>query len=133
MPIPRLSVDAITEPLPQSVALVPLTDQHLTAIKRDAQLNDESIGVIFRVVESATKLTADALQGLGPESRKFHQQWDLLRVKHGKLWRAFIASEGTTSHIQLLVPLSLRQNILAELHGGPLGGHLGEDKMCSRV
>ena len=32
----------------------------------------------------------------------------------------------------LLVPYPLRQSVLAELHDGPLEGHLGEDKMYSK-
>ena len=39
--------------------------------------------------------SSDILQGLSPESRLLHQQWDLLRMQHGKLWRVFVAANGT--------------------------------------
>ena len=130
---PQFPLDKAGEPMQQSVALIPLTNNNLTTISRESQLQDESIGVVLRAVESGHKLADDILRGLNPESRKLHEQWDLLQVKHGKLWRSFISPHGTTSHLQLIVPYSLRQKVLAELHDGPLGGHLGEDKMYSRL
>ena len=130
---PQFPLDKAGEPMQQSVALIPLTNQNLTTISRESQLQDESIGVVLRAVESGHKLADDILQGLNPESRKLHEQWDLLQVKHGKLWRSLISPHGTTSHLQLIVPYSLRQKVLAELHDGPLGGHLGGDKMYSRL
>ena len=39
----------------------------------------------------------------------------------------------STQHLQLIVPQSLRQQILTELHDTPTGGHLGEDKLYSRL
>ena len=33
---------------------------------------------------------------------------------------------------QIVVPRSLRQEILEELHAGSTGGHLGEEKMLER-
>ena len=130
---PQFPLDKAGEPMQQSVALIPLTNNNLTTISRESQLQDESIGVVLRAVESGHKLADDKLQGLNPESRKLHEQWDLLQVKHGKLWRSFISPHGATSHLQLIVPYSLRQKVLAELHDGPLGGHLGGDKMYSRL
>ena len=52
------------------------------------------------------------------------------RCSIGNCGEKLISSDGTTSNLQLLVP---QQSILTELHDGPLGGHLGEDKMCSHL
>ena len=36
-------------------------------------------------------------------------------------------------HLQLIVPLSFRKEVLQELHAGVVGGHLGQDKTLGRL
>ena len=109
------------------VATTSTFDPQFIVISRESQMDDEALGPILRAVQAGEKLSSDILQGLSPESRLLHQQWDLLRMQHGKLWRVFVAANGTIGNLQLVVPQSLRNKILHELHDGPLGGHLGED------
>ena len=54
-------------------------------------------------------------------------------MKHGKLWRRYIKPDGTTGTLQLVTPQACRQHILSELHDSPTGGHLGVEKMLSRL
>ena len=115
------------------VATTSTFDPQFIVISRESQMDDEALGPILRAVQAGEKLSSDILQGLSPESRLLHQQWDLLRMQHGKLWRVFVAANGTIDNLQLVVPQSLRNKILYELHDGPLGGHLGEDKMYSKL
>ena len=106
----------------------PITSiQQLTPISREWQLKDEAIGPVLKAVQAGEKIDDDTLRSLSRECRQLHQQWELLRVKHGKLWRLFVKPSVSTQHLQLIVPQSLRHQILTELHDSPTGGHLGED------
>jgi hypothetical protein len=101
---------------PLQVASTTPSNSPPTVISRETQLNDSSIGVILIAVESGHKFPEQVLKGLSPESRSLHQQWDSLQVKHGKLWRKFFLYDGTVSCLQLVVPHSLRSQVLRELH-----------------
>ena len=90
-----------------------------------------SIGIIFKSVERDKRLPEDVLKGLISKSRSLHQQWDMMQVKHGKLWRKLFLSDGIISNLQLVVPHSFCHHILRELHVGLVGGHLGQDKLTN--
>ena len=62
------------------------------------------------------------------ESREFRllvQKWEQLEVKDGLLYRRYENNAGNAVWLQLVVPKSLRNQILQELHGGVVSGHLG--------
>ena len=46
-----------------------------------------NIEPIFSAIEKKTKVKESELKILSRESRQLNDQWDLLAVKHGKLWR----------------------------------------------
>ena len=118
----------------QDMPVSPITSiQQLTPISREWQLKDGAIGPVLKAVQAGEKIDDDTLRSLSRECRQLHQQWELLRVKHGKLWRLFVKPSVSTQHLQLIVPQSLRHQILTELHDSPTGGHLGEDKLYSRL
>ena len=118
----------------QDVVVSPVTSiQQLTQISRECQLNDEAIGPVLKAVQAGKKISDDTLRGLSLECRQLHQQWELLCVKHGKLWRAFLKPDDKVQHLQLVVPRTLRETILSELHNSSTGGHLGENKLYSRL
>ena len=104
----------------------------LTTVDRHDQLEDNVIGPVLRSFEDGIKLGDSTLRTLGYKSRHLHQQWDLLTVKHGKLWRRYIKPDGMTGTLQLVTPQACRQHILSELHDSPTSGHLGVEKMLSR-
>ena len=54
-------------------------------------------------------------------------------MKHGVLHRKFIGSGGGSSCLQLVVPTSLRNKILSELHEGVTVGHIGQDKTLMKL
>ena len=65
--------------------------------------------------------------------KRLCQLWDQLRCEEGLLWRMYEDNPGKQSWLQLVVPLSLRKEILKEIHQGVISGHLGEQKMLSQL
>lgn len=42
------------------------------------------------------------------------------------LYHHFVSANNDQDHLQLVVPKSLQTQILEEVHGGEIGGHLGQ-------
>ena len=70
-----------------------------------------------------------------PHLRRLIQQWKQLQIRDGVLWRQFqnTTDEVAPEVLQLVIPQSLRAEVLQELHSGLVGGHLGEDKTMARL
>ena len=56
-----------------------------------------------------------------------------MKLKEGILYRQFESQDGYSSRLQLIVPKCLREEMLRQLHEGPVGGHFGEDKTLHRL
>ena len=54
-------------------------------------------------------------------------------MKEKLLFRKFESQDGTSSHLQWVVPEKLQKEVLYELHGRELSGHLGEEKTLSHL
>ena len=98
------------------------------------QLQDHDIGpVLRRYKESAGQPEVEQTKGFGHATRALFQQWMQLQLKEGILYRQFESQDGSSSRLQLIVPKSLREEVLRQLHEGPVGGHFGEDKTLHRL
>ena len=56
------------------------------------------------------------------------QLWDQLIVRNGMLYRQHENEYGSGSHLQLVVPRQACEEILQDIHGGVVGGHLGREE-----
>ena len=100
---------------------------------RDAQLEDPIIKPLLISKEAGEKpLKADERK-FGSAARRLMQLWDQLIVRDGILYRQYAHPTKEKSHLQLIIPKSLRDEVLEDLHEGALGGHLGMEKMLARV
>ncbi|CAC5422630.1 unnamed protein product [Mytilus coruscus] len=64
------------------------------------------------------------------------RQWDRLTINNGMLYRKFYCSDKDdvdNFKLQLLVPKSHQKTVLKYFHDVPSAGHLGPDKMLSRI
>lgn len=100
---------------------------------RKEQLEDENIGFILKAKETQQKPDAQSLKAKPREAHQLSQLWDQLVVKEGILYRQFEESSGKSSHLQLIIPRQLREEVLEEAHAGTMSCHLGEDKTIARV
>ena len=100
---------------------------------RDAQLVDPVLGPLLRGKEAGRKPSADKLGSVSRSSRRLLQIWDPLIVHSRVLTRRFKTPEGSSNISQTIVLEALQKELLAVLHEGTLGGHLGADKMLARL
>ena len=68
-----------------------------------------------------------------PKWCKLVQLWDQLFVKNGILWRFFEDMDGLDGVNQLVVPDSLKNEVLSGVHEGIGGGHLGVEKTVVKL
>ncbi len=94
------------------------------------QLADEDLGTLLRSRELMDKPDTE---GRSREFCQLVQLWDLLTVESGVLYKRHKDNSGTTSCLQWIVPETVRLEILPDLHSGAVGGHLGSEKMLSRL
>jgi len=95
---------------------------------REAQLQDGIIGPILTSKEENKQPDEAELTGGSHEARQLYQQWDHLLVREGKLFRKVEEQREDKTYLQLVVPMSIRDTILKEVHAGSVSGHLGGTK-----
>ena len=100
---------------------------------RELQLEDDVVGPVLTAKIADQRPTEDQLKGRSRDFRQLIQLWDQLVIKEGVLYRNYEDAHGLGQHLQLIVPKQNREEILRDIHGGALGGHLGEAKTLSRV
>ena len=97
------------------------------------QLADPMIGPVLKSLESLEKPTLDHIRSQPPKSRRLFQLWEQLIILDGQLWRLYENEEGSSVQQQLVVPSSLKREIMEELHEGVMSGHLGQEKTMQRL
>ena len=100
---------------------------------RQLQLDDPAIGFILVAKEASCKPSKDQARGKGPAAQRMLQLWDRLHIQDRMLVRDFEDNQGHTSWTQLLLPKSLTEEVMQELHAGATEGHLGEEKTLLKI
>lgn len=101
---------------------------------RKSQLDDEIVALFLRAKESGEKTAVESVRAMSPAARRLLQLWDQLQVKDGVLYRIFEPTAGKgIPTLQMVIPESMKEAVLKDLHEGVLGGHLGEDKTLEKV
>ena len=129
---PTMNVSCLSSALSSSVAAESNTDRDTARDLQKAQLSDPSTAFVLRAKEKECKPSADLTKAQSLETRKLLQQWDQLEVHRGILARRF-EQEGIGVVHQWIVPPGQRKEILQQLHGGPMGAHLGEAKTLGKL
>jgi hypothetical protein len=100
---------------------------------KQAQTSDKSIREVVEWLASGIRPAFSDVQGSSLETRSLWAQWNALAVEEGVLFRRVETVNGEDSHDQLVVPQSIREEILQFLHNHPSAGHLGHRRTLKRV
>ena len=100
---------------------------------RRFQLDDPTVKFVLIAKEKDEKPDPSILKGQSLQVRRLIQLWNRLEVKDGVLWRRFDDDQSKANWMQLIVPKSLKEEIMEELHAGVVGGHLGEEKTIHQL
>ena len=79
---------------------------------RQAQLQDDCIGFTLKAKEKDQKPSTDEVKGKSMVVRRLVQLWDRLEVRDGILWRLYDDSTREKKWLQLILPQSLRDEVL---------------------
>ena len=111
----------------------PWTGKHSAQELREIQLQDKHIApVLLWKEELPERPCSSRLLDSDPETRYLWLSWDSLSVRNGVLYRK-TESDSCNTHWQLVVPYSLRDEVLNLCHNCLSSGHLGEKKTLARL
>ena len=97
---------------------------------RKAQLNDPDLAKILNWLESKETPPINELYLCSPTIKRFWLTRSQLKVQDGVLYYKW---EGHPARFLLLVPTSLKEEVLQGCHDCPTSGHLGQKKTLARV
>ena len=94
---------------------------------RETQLRDPCVGAIITLKEESAECPLwETISRESPLLKCYWAQWSMLPVRDGVLFRKW---EDTRLVLKLVLPDSLRTDILKQLHDSPAAGHLCFTKM----
>ena len=120
-------IDTVSEP--QQFRLVEKSKDELRLL----QLQDQSGGFILKAKDKNEKPSSSQIKGMSMTVRRLAQLWDRLKVQDGLLWRLYDDGLSQKTWLQFVVPSTLKEEILREIHEGVISGHLGEQKMMHQL
>ena len=95
---------------------------------RDQQRADKVLGPIVSGNQTGNKPEEQSWgSDISTEVRRLLQIWDQLVLHQGVLCRPSKTHDGSEP-LQIVIPDTLKNEILSDLHEGVAGGHLGSDK-----
>ena len=68
-----------------------------------------------------------------PASRHYWILWDSLEVYNEVLFKRFVKKDGPGEYLQLIVPQSMKSEILFQMHDSVISGHLGCKKTKAKI
>ena len=105
-------------------------DLSLEVLRREQRL-DPIMKVIIDSMEKSTEAPKwDEIAMENVEVQNLWSQWATLEMKDGVLYRKMMKPDNTVDYFQLMVPRSLRQTIIGQVHEM---GHLGTAKTQDRL
>ena len=114
-----------------TISVVTLAED--TGLIRKSQMDDHLLGFFLSTKEDNQKPNKSQVQAMSPHARRLLQLWDQLVIHNSLLHRRFESPKDKAPTLQLLLPESMRKEVIQDMHEGILGGHLGEDKTLGRV
>ena len=93
---------------------------------REAQLRDAYLVAVIKLKQQGPERPAwETISMEGPTFKKYWAQWSLLVVRNGVLFTKWESDRGDEVVWKLVLPDSLKTEVLKQLHDSPVAGHLG--------
>ena len=100
---------------------------------RKSQLEDEDIRLILESREQNAKPLKEQIETGSPAMRHYYLLWDNLKVVGGVLVKEFTKRDGTGAIGQVVIPRDLKKEVLKQMHGGIMSGHMGTKKTKAKI
>ena len=108
------------------------TPQDRQKVQQQHETDSDLSPVIQALKQEVRPAHADVV-ALSPASRYYWSIWDSLSLHDGCIYRTFNRRDGTGSHLQFLVPKSLQNDVLYQMHNTLISGHLGRKKTLEKL
>ena len=100
---------------------------------KQAQVDDPGISVLYNGIQHNIRPTWDEISHMDDETKTYWAQWSRLVLHNGVLCRKYFDTNTDTEFLQIVLPKSLREEILTQLHDHETAGHLGSTKTMEKV
>ena len=100
---------------------------------RQAQVLDPGLSVQHKGMEQNKRPTWNEISHMDAEMKTYWAQWSRLVLNNGVLCRKYFDTKTDTHFLQIILPKSLRDKILTQLHDHVTAGHLGTAKTIEKV
>ena len=100
---------------------------------KNLQRSDPTLLPVILALECNTKPTSADKRTMSSDTLTLVARWKQLVLLDGVMYRRYQLPRTTAPILQLVVPNTLRTQILHQLHGQRLSGHLGVQRTCTRV
>lgn len=97
------------------------------------QKSDCHISPILAWVQSGQRPSKEEISSCSRKTKMLWVQWDSLILENDILKRRWEAVDGKSSKLQVIVPSSMKEDILSEMHGGVSGGHMGINRTLNKI
>ena len=97
------------------------------------QKEDEIIGLVYEWVENQQRPTYNEVVKLCPEIRHYWSIFQSLTIQDEQLYKVNHRRDGTGSHLQILVPQNMREDVMFHMHNNIMSGHFGTKRMIAKV
>ena len=116
--------------LPSKVILNSYTDEDLATKQKE----DPDISFVYENLLKGRKRpsSSDAVTK-SPAARHYWIIWNSLNKDNGLVVKECLQKNGLSKNNQLLIPRSLRKEVLEEIHDARMGGHFGCRKTYEKV
>ena len=100
---------------------------------RQAQFLDHGMSVLYKGMEQNKRPTWDEIFHTNDEIKTYWAQWSQIVLHNGVLRRKYFDTKTDTHSLQIILPKSLREKVLTQLHDHATAGHLGSKKNIEKV
>ena len=107
--------------------------EKIVADLQNAQSNYTDIRPLLQAKMAGNRPTSQEMVTNSPAARHYWVLWDSLEVHNNVIYKRFVEKDGSGEYLQLVVPRSMKPEILFQMHDSVISGHLGCKKTKAKV